>query len=118
MKYVLTRAITTVAMMILATAHMSADNNQKKEEVSCKTTLECKKVVKSLESQIDVFEKKGIENLTNEEFETYDALSDKVLSTQRKITAKQNKIIVKQKEEQEEIRKTNAIIDSIAENFK
>ena len=58
MKYVLTRVITTVAMTILATTYISADNNQKKEEVSCQTISECKQLVQALELQIDELNKK------------------------------------------------------------
>ena len=58
MKYLLTRAITTLGMMLLTTAHLSAENSQKKEDVSCQTKIECAQFLQALDVQIDELNKK------------------------------------------------------------
>lgn len=51
------------------------------------------KKITEIEAQIDGLEKKGLENLTDEEFVKYSELSDKLLITQKEKTAEQRNII-------------------------
>jgi len=125
MKDILPRVITTMGMMIvLATTQVSAESSQPDEQNSCQTITECEQLARSLRVQIDVFDKKGIENLTNEEFLQYDELSDKLLSTQQKIiaeqkkkTAEQKKIIAEEKKKQAEEKKKQQAYDKILETL-
>jgi len=93
-----------IMLLILMGTYLQADAT--KESV-CKSTVECDKLIHAIEVQIDPLEKKGIENLTDEEFEKLDVLQDKLLAAQRAKTAEQraknaelDKIIAEEKAKQ------------------
>ena len=84
-----------VMSLILMGTYLQADVTTK--EPVCKSIVECDKLSHSIEAQIDVLEKKGIENLTDEEFEKLDLLQDKLLAAQRAKSARQSEIIAEEK---------------------
>ena len=98
MKYLLTRVITTMGILIvLSSTQVSAESNQKIEQVSCQTMLECEQLSQSLGSQINVFKNRGMANLSRAEKIEYLSLKKQLLSTQREITATQEKILAEEK---------------------
>ena len=109
----------TMVMMILATAQISADNSQTKEAISCQTIAECEQLAHALETQIGVFKDRGLGNLSREEKVEYLTLKKQLLSTQRKITAKQDEIIVKEKAKTASmLREQRERLDSIQKSLK
>ncbi len=125
MKYVLTRVITTVAMTILATAYISADNNQKKEEVSCQTISECKQLVQALEVQIDELNKK-LDTAADSEIDKIFVKIDKLEQDKNTILIaskdaeikEENKKQAKEKEKQAMYDKLIDTVGSIKETLK
>jgi len=64
------------AVLVLCTTNVNAETTATKPP--CKTEIECTKLSDALQAQIDELEAKGIENLTEKEFNKYDALSDEL----------------------------------------
>ncbi len=75
---------------------------KKFEKVLCKTKLACEKLSISIQNQIDKLEEKGLENLTEKEFNRYDELSNKLIALEN------NKQEIKNKKQAEENLKQSA----------
>ena len=76
--------IASVAIVLCST-NVSAETTA--TQLPCKTEVECTKLSDALQAQIDVLEAKGIENLTEKEFNKLDALSDELLAAAKVETA-------------------------------
>ncbi len=74
-----------ISLMLMGT-YLQADATK---EPVCKNTVECDKLIHTIEVQINPLEKKGIENLTDKEFEKLDVLQGKLLAAQRAKTAEE-----------------------------
>ena len=71
----------------------SADAKQQNTQAPCSTRVECDAMAEDLQGKIDVLEVKGLENLTDDEFENLDKLQDKFIAVSKVRTAQQKKII-------------------------
>ena len=84
--------LTAVAVATaISTTPASAETNnqvakQKIEQITCSTRLACEKLSLSIQAQINELEAKGLENLTEKEFNKYDKLSDKLIALEKQET--------------------------------
>jgi len=104
MKCYIFLSIAIAASLLSAPAHAEQQTAPKTEQVVCATQTACDKLVASLEAQAAPLEAKGMENLTEKEFNEYDKLTDKILAVQKARlaeakakTAAQEKKIAEQK---------------------
>jgi len=76
-------SIAIAASLLSAPAHAEQQATAKTEQVVCATQAACDKLVASLEAQAAPLEAKGIDNLTEEEFDRLDLLQNKILAVEK-----------------------------------
>lgn len=90
---------TIVATAVISSTPVNADTLQKDDinKIVCTTKQACEKLSNSIKAQIEELENKGLENLTESEFNKYDKLSDELIAVennkQEKMRQSQNKKI-------------------------
>ena len=99
-----TLAAATVAATLTATSPAIAESSEAKalqEAITCETKLACQKLTESIQVQIDELENKGIENLSDDEFESYSILSDDLIALEKQETEKNSDLIATENQKQE-----------------
>jgi len=91
-------AVAAAAVLSVSPASAEATAQHKINKVTCTTKASCEQLSLSIQAQIDELEKKGLENLTEEEFNKYDKLSDNLIAVENNKQAQENQKQVKQKE--------------------
>jgi len=120
----LAKAIIIMAFFLATTSNVFAmdevEDSIEEKQITCETIQICQELSATLETQITELETKGIENLTDEEFEQYAQLSDDLIAAQNQqqliqqevIEAENNKqieqeaIIAAENEKQEKMRQS------------
>ena len=92
--------------------------NKKVEQISCKTKLACEALSNSIQAQINDLEKKGLANLTNEEFAKFGNLKKQLIALERQETQHNSNIIAvensKQKEQEVTIKDNEKIMAQLS----
>jgi len=86
-------AVAAAAVLSVSPASAEATAQHKINKVTCTTKASCEQLSLSIQAQIDELEKKGLENLTEEEFNKYDKLSDNLIAVENNKQAKQKETI-------------------------
>jgi len=112
--------LSILAILAVLVTTPSADAKQQNTQTPCSTSVECDVMAKDLQGKIDALEVKGLENLTDDEFENLDKLQDKLIAVskaknaeKRKIIAQKDAEIAQEKQETAEIIKTNKKLEEI-----
>ena len=85
--------ITLTILLLLASTTLDAKTPKQAKVPPCSTSVECDAMAEDLQGKIDVLEKKGIENLTDDEFTKLDTLQDKLIAVSKAKNAELDKII-------------------------
>lgn len=99
------KIIITALLVALASASLAEDEaaiTVDQEAITCETVDACKEQSVSLEEQLGVLEAKGIENLTDDEFLQYAALTDELLVIQNQMQEMQQEMINAEAAKQDE----------------
>ena len=112
-------AIALSTLALFASVTLYAETPKQTEVPPCSTSVECDAMAKDLQGKIDVLEAKGLENLTDDEFENLDKLQDKliVVSKVRTAQAKARTAQAKAKnaEQKKIIARKKALLESYSE---
>lgn len=84
----------------------------------CETIEACQTLSESLQAQIDVLEKKGVENLSDDEFVHYAQLADELIATERLETQYTENLVAIEKAETEKNAKTIATLNQKQEQMR
>jgi hypothetical protein len=102
----LAKAIMVMAFFLATTSNVFAmdevEDSIEERQITCETIQICQELSAILQTQIDELESKGIENLTNEEFEQYAKLSDDLLMVKRSEIELNEEFIASENEKQVE----------------
>ena len=101
---------------VLSTASVSAENSnievsKKIEQVSCATRLACETLSHSIQAELNKLTKKGLANLTSEEFVRYGELTQELIAVKDSTIAVENS---KQKEQEITIKDNTEIMAQLS----
>jgi hypothetical protein len=88
-------AVATLSTLMATTSPVNAEsqNNFTQEQIICETKEICQKLSQTIQTQITNLKNKGLEVLTDAEFDQYEELQKHLIAVEKSETAKNNELI-------------------------